>query len=48
MKLKRMRGCAAKEVPIYLDEFMWRERFGKTPREVLNDIMRDITQQYPV
>ena len=40
MKLKRMRGCAAKEVPSYLDEFMWRERFGKTPREVLNGIMR--------
>ena len=42
MKLKRMRGCAAKEVPSYLDEFMWRERFGKTPREALNGIMRDI------
>ena len=48
MKLKRMRGCAAKEVPSYLDEFMWRERFGKTPREVLNGIMRDIAQQCPV
>ena len=29
MKLKRMRGCAAKEVPSYLDEFMWRERFER-------------------
>ena len=48
MKLKRMRGCAAKEVPSYLDEFMWRERFGKTPREALNGIMHDIAQQYPV
>ena len=48
MKLKRMRGCAVKEVPSYLDEFMWWERFGKTPLEALNGIMRDIAQQYPV
>ena len=47
MKLKRMRGCAAKEVPSYLDEFMWRERFVKTPREAMNGIMCDIAQQYP-
>ena len=48
MKLKRMRGCAAKEVPSYLDEFMWRERFGKTSREAMDSIIRDIAQQYPV
>ena len=48
MKLKWMRGCAAKEVPSYLDEFMWRERFVKTPREAKNGIMHDIAQQYPI
>ena len=26
MKLKRMRGCHATQLPGYLDEFMWRER----------------------
>ena len=48
MKLKRMRVCVAKEVPSYLDEFMWRERFGKTSREAMDSIIRDIAQQYPV
>ena len=47
MKLKWMRECAAKEVPSYLDEFMWRERFVMTPREAMNGIMCDIAQQYP-
>ena len=32
MKLKRMKGDRAEEIPGYLDEFMWRERFGKTVR----------------
>ena len=48
MKLKRMRGCVAKEVSSYLDKFTWRERFGKTPREAMNGIMHDIAQQYSV
>ena len=43
MKLKWMRGCAAKD----LDEFIWWERFVKTPREAMNGIMYDIAQQYP-
>jgi hypothetical protein len=29
-KLKRMRGCSADEIPEYLDEFMWCERWGRT------------------
>lgn len=48
VKLKRMRGCAAKEVSSYLDEFMWRERFGKTPQEAMDGIIQAIAQQYPV
>ena len=48
MKLKRMKGCRAEEIPGYLDEFMWRERFGKTAREALDGVMHDISQQYSV
>ena len=48
VKLKRMRGCHADMLPGYLDEFLWRERHGQTKGEVLNNIVRDIAQQYPV
>jgi len=47
-KLKRMRGCHAHQLPSYLDEFMWRERYGKTASDALNNIMQDIAHQYPV
>ena len=48
MKLKRMKGCHAEQLPSYLDEFMWRERFGTTSRDAWFNIVRDIAQQYPV
>ena len=35
-------------IPSYIDKFMWRERFGKTAREAMDDIIYDIAQQYPV
>ena len=41
-KLKRMRGCHSHQLPSYLDEFMWRERYGETARDALEKIMRDI------
>ena len=47
-KLKRMKGCHADQVPAYLDEFMWRERWGRTSRAALQNIMADIAAQYPV
>ena len=47
-KLKRMRGCHSHQLPSYLDEFMWRERYGETARDALEKIMRDIAQQYQV
>ena len=46
-KLKHMRGCHAHQLPSYLDEFLWRERFGQTTRDTLNNIMGEIAQQYP-
>ena len=47
-KLKRMKGCAAAEVPGYLDEFMWREKHGKSPMTAFDNICRHIAAQYPV
>ena len=47
-KLKRMRGCHAHQLPSYLDEFLWRERFGQTAKDALHNIMMNIAQQYPV
>ena len=47
-KLKRMKGCHADELSGYLDEFMWRERHGTTPRLAFNNIVRDIADQYPL
>jgi hypothetical protein len=30
-----MKGVHAQQLPSYLDEFMWRERFGRTAQQVL-------------
>ena len=48
LKLKRMKGCHKEQLSGYLDEFMWRERHGKTAEEAYISILRDIAQQYPV
>lgn len=48
LKLKRMKGCHAHQIPSYLDEFMWRERHAPQRRMAFDSIMRDIAQQYPV
>lgn len=45
MKLKRMRGCHADQLASYLDEFMWRERYGQTKADAFNNIMRDVAAQ---
>ena len=47
-KIKRMMGCLATEFPGYLDEFIWRERYGRTQRLAFNSIIRDIAAQYPL
>ena len=49
IKLKIMRGCHEHQLPSYLDEFMYRERFGQTATQQLcNNIVGDIAAQYPV
>ena len=48
VKLKHMRGCHAQQIPGYLDEFMWRERHGRTGQAAFTGIIGDIAQQYPI
>lgn len=47
-KLKHMKGCHLHEVPSYLDEFMWRERYGRTPDAAFTNILQHIAREYPV
>jgi len=47
-KLKRMKGVLFDEISSYLDEFMWRERWGKTSRASFDNICAHVAQQYPV
>ena len=47
-KLKRMKGCHASELASYLDEFMWKERYGQSRRVAFNNILQDISAQYPL
>ena len=42
IKLKRMRGCHELELSGYLDEFMWRERHGRTTKEAFQNIILQI------
>ena len=48
LKLKSMKGCHAHQVPSYLDEFMWRERYAPTGERAVYSIMQHIANQYPV
>ena len=44
-KLKNMKGCHVSQLPSYLDEFMWRERFGQTKADAFKNIMLHISEQ---
>ena len=41
-------GVPWRSATSHLDEFMWRERYGKTRRQALDNLMNDIAQQFPV
>ena len=48
IRFKEMKGCHESQLPSYLDEFMWRERFGSTASSALDSIVDHIAEQYPV
>ena len=47
-KFKRMKGVQKTMMAGYLDEFMWKERYGTTRREAFQSLCRDIALWYPV
>ena len=47
-KFKRMMGVSSRQLALHLDEFMWRERYGKTAGEAFTNVCADISRQYPV
>ena len=47
-KLKRMHGTSDDLLPSYLDEYMWRERHGRTTMRAFDNICGDISVKYPV
>ena len=47
-KLKKMKGCSRRLLDGYIDEFMWKERYGSTRRDAFKNLCRDIALWYPV
>ena len=47
-KFKVMKGVAADSLPSYLDERMWRDRWGATKKDAFESICNHIAEQYPV
>ena len=47
-KFKRMKGVQCTMMSSYLDEFMWRERHGRTDSAALRSLCRYISTRYPV
>lgn len=44
LKIKRVSGSSEALLPSYLDEFMWRERFGKTHADAFNNILLHLSE----
>ncbi len=47
-RFKSMCGTDSQMVSSYLDEHMWRERYGKTPELAFINIQRHISDRYPL
>ena len=47
-KFKEMKGVSSHLLPSYLDERMWRDRWGTTGDNAFTNILIHISEQYPV
>ena len=48
LELKKIKGVSSEQLPSYLDERMWRDRFGISTTQAYSNIMPHISQQYVV
>ena len=48
MKMKAMSGTSKEKLPSYLDEFQWRQVYGKKTIEAFDNILEQISHFYPV
>ena len=47
-KIKKMKGCKRENLSSYLDEFLWRERYGSDSKTAFTGLIGDTKIQYPV
>ena len=47
-KNKAMGGTTEEMLPSYLDEFQWRQLFGKKTSEAFDNLLNQISIYYPV
>ena len=47
-RFKSMKGVHSHQLASYLDEFMWRERYGTSSQQAFDSILLDISLQYRV
>ncbi|KAF2898190.1 hypothetical protein ILUMI_07986, partial [Ignelater luminosus] len=47
MKLKAINSTTAEMLPSYMDEFMWRQQFGKNTEEAYENLITHITMMLP-
>ena len=43
-----MKGVRRDSPPSYLDEFLWRERYGKTGDDAFTNLLTQIVQRHPL